>query len=270
MKKRNPGRLLAASLLAVLGMGFLAGSASADRKYFLQSYTPYLAQAGTLELETWLTARSGKQDPREHTAWAQRLEFEYAVADRLTAAAYLNFSQPSGEAMHFDSPSLELIYRLTEAGSFPLDSALYLETSESGEELEIEPKILLARRFGRFVSTTNLIGELEYRHNDEELLPDGRILRKAFTGEISAGVAYELATPVAIALEAKCRADYPNFGRRSAAVWSLGPSLNLQSGKVQLAVGVLSQISGTPKTRGNRNLVDFEKTQVRAILGIDL
>ena len=34
--------------------------------------------------------------------------------------------------------------------------------------------------------------------------------------------------------------------------------------------GVLPQIWGTPHSSGSRNLVDFEKTEVRAILGIDL
>ena len=38
-------------LLALLGVSALATHAVADRRYFLQSYTPYLAPAGEVELE---------------------------------------------------------------------------------------------------------------------------------------------------------------------------------------------------------------------------
>ena len=261
---------LGLAVLAAVAAALTPGRAGADRKYFLESYTPYLAPAGETELETWLTAKSGKQDPHEHTAWEPRIEYESGITDRLTGAAYLNFSQASGESLHFDTPSLEFIYRLATPGSLPLDPAAYLEASENGEEMELEPKVLLARRLGRTITALNLVGEFEYRHNDEELLADGSVLHKEFTGEICAGFACELQPRIAVALETRYRAEYPNFGRRADSVFSLGPSLNLQSEKTQFALGVLPQISGTPKTSGSRNLVDFEKTQVRAVVGIAL
>ncbi len=269
-KSASPNRAWCSLLIAAAAITVLPLRAAADRRYFLESYTPYLAPAGQLEFETWLTALSGHQDPEVHTAWEQRFELEYAIIDRLTVAGYLNFSQPSGEPLHFDAPSLEFIYQISEPGRVLGDPAVYLETTENGEELELEPKLLLAHRVDRFVSAVNFVGEFEFRHNDEEKLEDGRVLHKEFKGEISCGIAYELSTAVALGLEARYREEYPNFDERAAAILSLGPSFNLQSRRVQLAIGVLPQIWGDPQTSGNKNFVDFEKTQVRAILGITL
>ena len=268
-RHKNVGLLLAA-VLTLVGVATLTRPASADRKYFVESYTTYLAPAGSLELENTVTALTGKQDPTQHTAWEQRVEFEYAISNHLTGAAYLNYSQASGEGFQFVGPSVEFIYRLAAPGRIFGDPALYLETSESGTEMELEPKLLLSHREGRFVSALNLVGEFEYRHNNEELLGDGTVLSNEFKGEISAGIAYELSPQIAVALETRYRAEYPNFGPRADAVFSLGPTINLQSGRVQLAIGVLPQLWGSPQTSGQRNLVDFEKTQVRGILGIEL
>src|SRR5262245_63419420 len=86
-------------------------AAHADRRYFVQSYTPYLAPAGNLELEATSIARSGQGDTTA-TGWENRVEFEYGVTDRLTGAFYLNFVQPPGPGapLTFDGPSLEFIY----------------------------------------------------------------------------------------------------------------------------------------------------------------
>jgi len=257
---------------AVLLVGAVthATPASADRRYFVGAYTPYLAPEGSLELETWVTAKVGKQEPTEHTSWEQREEFEYALTDRLTGAFYLNYEQESGAPLRFVAPSIEAIYRLAPTGAIPGDPAVYLETTETGEELELESKLLLARRSHRLVSVLNLVGEFEFRHNDEELNPDGSVFRKQWATEIAAGTAVEIGTKLSLGLEARYRAEYPNFGPRAAAIVSLGPTINLQSEKVQFSLGVHPQLWGDPQTKGNLNLVDFERARVRAILGIDL
>src|SRR5512135_2075900 len=94
-RERRMGRagLLAFFLAAVLGL--MPATASADRRYFVQSYTPYLAPPGNLELEATSIARSGQGDSTA-TSWENRLEFEYGISDRLTGAFYLNFVQPPG------------------------------------------------------------------------------------------------------------------------------------------------------------------------------
>jgi hypothetical protein len=256
-----------AALVALL---LIPSVASADRLYFLLSYTPYLDPAGESEVELWGTSRRGKQDPAEGPTTESRLEWEYSISSRLTGSAYLNFSRPPGGPLKFDSPSLGFIYQPVQVGRVFGDPALYLEVTESGDELELEPKILLGRRTNRWIGALNLGGEFLFRHNDEELLASGKVLRNEFTGEVSAGIAYGVGRRVAAGIEARGLSEHPNFGRQAASLLSVGPALNVQLGKAQLAVAWLPQVRGTPRTSGSRNLEDFERSQVRAVIGLEL
>lgn len=259
-----------AAAAALLTLCVLPSVSGADRRYFLNTYTPYVDQAGEHELEVWLTSKSGKQDPTERATLAPRAEWEYAMTSRLSGAAYLNFLRPSDGPLQFDSSSLQFIYRLAAPGAWIADPAAYLEVTESGDELELETKLLLARHLDRWVAATNLIGAFEFRHDDAERLPDGTVLRNGYAAEITGGLSYGVGRRVALGVEARGRSEHPNFGPRSGALFSAGPSFNLQLGEVQVAVGVLRQIRGTPRTTGRRNLVDFEKTQVRVVVGFEL
>jgi hypothetical protein len=261
---------LAAILTGLLLVGFAPREARADRRYFLLTYTPYLDPRGETEVELWGASLRGKQDPAEGAALESRLEVEHGFTSRFTAAAYLNFARPAGGAFQFESPSLELICQPVRSGRVFGDPALYLEVTESGDELELEPKLLLARRTKRWLTALNLVGEFEFRHDDQERLPGGEILHDAFAGEINAGVAYGVGRRVALGLEVRGRSEHPNFGRQAASLISIGPTLNVQLGEAQVAVGVLPQIRGTPTTAGSRNLDDFERTQVRVVVGFEL
>ena len=264
---RPPRFVLVAALAAWL---IPPATAHADRRYFPLTYTPYLSSAGENEVELWLTSKSGKQDPGQGVHLESRAEFEHAFSSRLTGAAYLNYVRSPDEALRFDSASLELIGQPIEPGRWPFDPALYLEVKESGEELEVEPKLLAARRFGRWVAGMNLGGELEFRHNDDERLATGAILKNGYAVEVTGGLACEVGRRLALGFEARARTEHPNFGRQSAALVSLGPCLNLDLGRILFTAGVQPQIAGTPRTSGGRNLVDFERTQVRAVVGIEL
>ena len=259
-----------AAVAALLLLALLPSAALADRRYFLNTYTPYLDQAGESEVEVWLTSKHGKQDPTEGAMLAPRAELEYAIRSRLTGSVYLNFLRPAGEPLKYESTSAEFIYRLAAPGRFAVDPAAYLEITESGDELELETKLLLARHYGRWVAAANLIGEFEFRHNDKERLASGAVLRNGIAGELAAGVAYGVGRRVAVGVEARGRTEHPNFGRQSAALFAAGPTFNLQLGEVQVALGALSQIRGAPRTSGDRNLVDFERTQLRMVVGIEL
>lgn len=252
-----------ARLLFLALMSLAASPTQADRRYFLQSYTPYLVPAGELELEVWTIARNGQGDSTG-TAWVHRMEFEYAITDRLTAAAYLNFAQPAGEsgAMRFDGPSLELIHRLAEHGRFFVDPALYLEVTANDEALEIEPKLLLARRHGRLVAVANLIGEFETHHSG------------AGTGEwskalgLTAGLSQELGAVAALAVEAAYHREFDEASDHPAALLA-GPTLNVQSGKAQLTLAWHPQVWGRPPSDG-LNLRDFPRSEIRMLIGVDL
>jgi len=252
--------VFAALLLALLA----APMAHADRRYFVQSYTPYLAPAGNLEFEAFSNAFLGQGDS-SGTAWKNRLEFEYGVSDRLTGAFYFNFVQPAGEgaATTFDGPSIEVIYRLSEPGQLPVDPAAYLEVRANGNELEVEPKLLLAKRIYKLVTVMNVVGEFERIHSG----PEAGITEKAF--ELTGGASRELGHNFALGLEAVYNRGFADQGPDASSV-RLGPTINLQSQKVQLAVGWHPQVWGSPASQGSLNLADFPRSEVRLILGVEL
>jgi len=238
-------------------------SARADRRYFVQSYTPYLAPAGNLELEAATIAASGAGDSLG-TSWENRIEFEYGITDHLTGAAYLNFIQPAGldVPLSFDGPSVEFIYQLAQPGRLPVDPAAYLELRANGNELELEPKLLLGRRVYKLVGAVNVIGEFERVHEGGTTATE-----KSLT--ITSGLSREIGSVLAIGLEAKYERV---FAEEGPDAWSvlLGPTLNLQSPKIQLALGWQPQISGHPSTSAGLNLADFPRSEVRLIVGVEL
>jgi hypothetical protein len=242
----------------------LVPAVHADRRYFVQSYTPYLAPAGNLELETTTIARSGQGDSTA-TAWQNRIEFEYAVADRFTAAAYLNFVQDAGDEapMRFDGPSLELIYQLAPPTRWPVDPAAYLEVRANGAELEIEPKLLLARRIYRLVGVVNVIGEFERHSAGAEEGETGKNLL------VTAGFSRELGRSFAFGLESVYERGFGEDDEHPSS-WLLGPTVNFQTPRIQLALGWHPQIAGSPATRDGLNLADFPRSEFRMILGVNL
>jgi hypothetical protein len=249
------------ALFAAVLLALVPAVAGADRRYFLQSYTPYLSPAGETEVEFHAIAGNGRGDST-NTSWGNRFEVEYGITDRVTGALYLNFVQPGGEgaAMKFDGPSLELIGRLADRGKIPLDPALYLEVRESGTELEVEPKLLLAHRRGGLVCVANLIGEFETTH------PGGTTSRAL---RLTGGVSRELGPVVAVGIEALYHHQFESSASNPSMVL-LGPTINLQKEKVQLSLAWHPQVWGDPASAGGLDLRDFPRSEVRLLLGLEL
>jgi hypothetical protein len=247
------------TLLAALLCAACITTAHADRRYFVDTYTPYLAPAGTLELEAWSSAAYGQGDS-VNTAWVNRLEFEHAFTDRVTGAFYLNFEQAPGGASVFDGPSLEVIAQLADPGKLPLDPAVYLEVRDNGDELELEPKLLLGKRMGTLVAAANVIGEFEYMHTGS-----GEVEKVL---GLTAGLSKEFGAKLSVGVEADCRKELVDGGDDPEALF-VGPTLNFQTTKVQLALGWHPQVWGSG-SGGSLNTSSFERSQVRLILGIGL
>lgn len=253
---------LAASLACAL-----ARLAAADEHAFLHTYTPYLGERGEFEVETWLTA--ARQGQPAATSWLPRAELEYGVTNHLSAAGYLNFSKNPGEPARLDSGSLEWVWSLPPVGRL-LDPGLYLETTVARAEWELEPKLLMARTRGPWISGLNVTGELEFRRNDAELLPSGEVLHRAGAAEVSGGVARTLGRFASLAIEARYRSEHPNFGPETAGLVSLGPTLTLARGGAKLGISWLPRIWGRASARSGADVDDLESSEVRVLLALEL
>jgi hypothetical protein len=256
------------ALLLLMGIAAPA-VVRADRRSFLYTYSPNMEAVGEAEVEAWATVRLGKQDAAG-TLWEPRAEFEYALTRRLSAAAYLNLVKESDHPVKLESASAEWILGLAKPGALPGDPALYLETTAASSEYELEPKLLLGREHGHWVTAVNLIGEFEFRRNNEELLSNGEVLHRAAAGELAGGVAYEATPHLSFGIESRYRTEHPNFGPEAVALFSVGPNVNLQFGELQLGVAFLSRVWGRAGTNGGGDLDDFERSQMRVLLGLGL
>ena len=254
-----------ACALVLLALAVPASLARADGRYFVGTYLSHVDSAGHRELELWSTAFPGQGDST-NTDWENRAEIEYAVTNRLTGSIYLNYAQSGApEApQRFEGPSLELIYALAEPGRIPLDPAAYLEVRENGDELELEPKLLLSGRMDRWVGAANVIGEFEWHHRNVEGEPE---TRKSLA--FAAGLSREVGGWLAVGLEGRYLRESPETGEDPAALF-VGPTINFQADEIGIAVGWQPQLWGSPQSTSSLNLADFPRSEVRMILSVDL
>lgn len=240
----------------------------ADRRYFGWSYTAYTLPQGALELEVWNTWSIGKEI-EYYYQFQPRFEFEYGVLDRLTASLYFNFEQIKTEgnsfepkSFTFNSTSIELRYRFTEQNEIFIDPALYFEFAYGGDEIEYEAKALLSKRINNLITVLNINGEIEREIIENET-------ESKF--EVTAGVMYEIIPSLALGIEFRNHREYEDiFKEEKYQASFLGPTINVQTKSFYLTMSFLPQISGSPVTSGNLELIGHEKYQFRTILGIDL
>jgi len=243
-------------------------NSNADRRYFGWSTTAYTLPQGAFELEVWNTWSIGKE-MGYYYQFQPRFEFEYGVLDMLTAALYFNFDQITTEgnsfqpkSFTFNSTSVELRYRFTEQNEIFIDPALYFEFAYGGDEIEYEAKALLSKRINNLITVLNINGEIEREVIESET-------ESKF--EVTAGAMYEIIPSLALGIEFRNHREFEEiFEHEEYQASFLGPTLNIQTKSFYLTMSFLPQISGSPATSGNLELMGHEKYEFRTILGIDL
>lgn len=240
----------------------------ADKKYFGRSYTSYTLPANAMEFELWQTGRIGK-GLGSYSRWQPRMEFEYGVTDRFTASMYLNFNEVKSsdnsippEPLSLSTTSFEFRYRLTNPSEYFVDPALYFELSYGGDKIEYEPKILLTKRYDKFIAAMNINSEIERNIAGDET-------ESAF--ELTMGIAYELNKNFAVGVEFRNDRDYEEIYKKEEDQASfVGPTVSFQSDRFYFVVNFLAQVGGSPATNSNLDLTSHEKYEIRTILGIEL
>src|SRR5262249_8384114 len=178
----------------IAAISFCISIARADEAIFAWTYTTDLLPKGRWEVEQWMTARWEKEHGT-YNVFDFREELEYGLTDNLQVALYLNHHyvnasddvpvadpvhpkrclpgvfETGGEdvhaghdpatpfdSCHFDSASLEAIYRILSPYKDPIGLALYFEPAVGDQETELEWKILLQKNWfeDRLVWALNL------------------------------------------------------------------------------------------------------------------
>ena len=199
-------------------------------------------------------------------------ELEYGLTDRLEVALYFTFRQggsATAPQLRFQGLKQRLRYRFKELGEWPVDVGLYLEVAELHDEIEVEEKILLSRRFGPVNVVANLWVEQEWYFQTDEI-------KHVYNPTL--GVSYELSPRLSLGAEYWARGRFDSdrgptdmdgeADATTTAVHYAGPTLLLQSKKAWIAVGAYARLDqlGTGVAMGD----PFGKLWVRTLLGIDL
>lgn len=270
-------------LAAVAVIGAFAPSAAANPHPLPFSYPYQTLPTGKIEVEQiadlvpMRVARERADGTRDAvTAVRSRLqtELELGITDRLELGLYFMFRQGATAetpALRFEGIKQRLRYRFAEEGDLPVDLGFYFEVAELYNELELEQKILLSRRFGYLTAVANLWVEQEYYFQDQ----DWKLIYNP-----TAGLVYELSPNFMLGVEYWVRGRFDadetaaaasTDGAHSADAASgarhyAGPTFLLQSGEAWWSTGVYFRLDQF----GEDALVEdpYGKLWIRTIVGL--
>jgi hypothetical protein len=192
-------------------------------------------------------------------------EFEYGITDRLEAAFYLAFRQSAvagGGSLEFQGTKQRLRYRFLNQGEAPVGVAGYFEVATFHDEIEVEEKLILGQRFGRFEVMANLWLEQErYFQTDETKL----------IYNPTVGATYEVSPRLTFGLEYWVRGRLSGSTSGEAPTRAhhyLGPTLMLQGKTMWFSLGAYLGLDSI--SRGFEVNAAYGPVWVRGLLGVDL
>ncbi len=268
-------------------MGIVAGSlcaesGRADEKRFTYSYEPETLPAGAWEFEQWVTLRTqrtkaGDVKQQNYNKWELREELEYGVTDNYSVSLYLNSSAESFRDFNqnppadtsefkFDGISIENRYMVLNPAEHAVGLTLYLEPRFSGDEAEIEQKIILGQRHGDWKWAFNLTHATEWSENFHKT--EGEL-------EASFGIARDLNNHWSFGLELRDHNELPDYSKWENTALFLGPVVSYRQEKWWAALTIMPQIYGAnfgenPDANRHLELEGHERVNVRLVFGISL
>jgi hypothetical protein len=246
---------------ALAALALAPSIAAANPKPLPFSYTYETLGEGELELETYADmtpVRSPNPGGGARTVVQPlerfQTEFETGLTDRLELGLYVTF-QPTPPEFGSQTPLFaggngvkqRLRYRLTEPGALPIDIAVYGEVAELHNEIELEGKIILQRRFGPVRAIVNLWGEREFYYNGQ----------REWVLNPTAGLTAQVTPTFHVGIESWMRKEYlddksalsPNaqLPFNLNAQFFLGPAVLLNLGKLWWNTGVYGRLNDTSR-----------------------
>ena len=161
------------NVAALVSVGALSTSAHANPHPLPFSYPYETLPESKLEVEQYTDLVPVRVE-RDNAGMTDRVwglgavmttEIEFGITDRLEAGFYFQFQQDATggtPGLRFDGLKQRLRYRFAETGELPVDMGVYVEISELHDEIELEEKILLQKRFGKVDVIANLWVEQEW------------------------------------------------------------------------------------------------------------
>jgi len=269
-------------MLSAMTCSLWTRSARADERRFTYTYEPETPPEGEMEFEQWVTQRTQRTsggDVRQgnYNLWELREELEFGVTDNYSVSFYLNaaaesyrdysFSPPAEtSSFKFKGVSVENRYLVLNPAAHAVGLTLYLEPRFSGDEAELEGKIILGQRRGDWKWAFNLSHAIEWRDNLQTM--EGEV-------EASFGVARDLSQRWSIGLEVREHNELPDYRIWENTALFVGPVVSYRREKWWAAFTVMPQayganFNGNPGGNSHLELEAHERLNVRLLIGISL
>jgi hypothetical protein len=252
-------------------------SVQADERRFTYVYEPETPPQGAWELENWVTLGAGRNatvGQKDYNRWDLRQELEYGVTDWYSLSLYFNesaesFLDPATGANQSDFSwkglSLENRFNVLNPAMHKIGLTLYVEGRYSGEEAELEEKVIIGQRHGDWKWAFNLIHETEWEDNLHSV-----------EGEVGAslGIARGLGKHWSVGLEFRNENVLHEYKSWENSALFLGPVVSYRQEKWWAALTVMPQIYGwnnRASQDGNSHLEfnDHEKVNIRLLFGVN-
>jgi hypothetical protein len=253
-------------------------SVQATERYFTYTYEPEVFPQGAAEFEQWVTLRTQRSDDvgqHNYNRWDLREEFEYGVTDNYSVSLYLNtksesFRDPttgdSESKFEFEGVSMENRYMVLNPAEHAVGFTLYLEPAFSGEEAEVEQKLIFGQRHGDWKWALNLVHATEWNLNEHET--EGEV-------ELDFGITRHFNKRWSAGVEFRNHNEIPEYKDWENTAFFLGPVATYTRENWWATLTVLPQVwgkntSGGPDPDGvsGLELEGHERVTARLIVGI--
>ena len=261
-------------------------SSNASEKLFTYTYEPETMPQGDTEFENWVTLGTQRDDAvgqHNYNKWETRQELEYGVTDNYSVSLYLNESYEyfstkevdgsTGEEVtektrnsSFDGVSIENRYMVLNPATNLVGLTLYFEPRYSGEELELEEKIILGQRVGDWKWALNISHATEWFDDFNE--KEGEL-------EFTFGLTRAVNKQWNLGVEFRNHNELPEYKEWQNTVFFVGPVVTFRQERWWITVTALAQLYGKnyqdvdPDSKSNFELEGHEYLNVRCIVGID-
>ena len=159
--------------------------------------------------------------------------------------------------------SVENRYMVLNPATHAVGLTLYLEPAFSGEEAEIEQKIILGQRHGDWKWALNLTHATEWTDDFREV--EGEL-------EVSFGLAYQLSPRWAVGFEIRDHNELPGYKEWENTALYIGPVISYKREHWWAALTMMPQVyganyTGDPDGNHSLELEGHERWNVRLLFG---
>lgn len=266
MKKIRP--------LLVLVLLSLGQNVFSQDRVFTYTYQSDVLPSGVKELEYWTTLRSGRNE--FYNRIDQRFEFELGLGKKIQTAFYLNLTHVFESVYNGITSSVETgfsnewKFKLSDPVANKIGSGLYAEIGFNGEELELEGKIILDKKFGNNLVAFNGVGEYEMKFE----VVNGETESEIETPfELDFAYMHFLGSHTGIGLEIRNHNEVAEDEGWESSVWYAGPTFHFNGNNWFINLNVMPQLFNAKRTEGSTEKLELyahEKVQARLLLSFTL